>query len=98
MTDPNPDHDSQNMWDNEDEAKTSKLQLITRLRSIHDFEHDETEAVCEEAARELERLREAIQWVVRDAAYKAPEQMGAAMAARWIDRLQSALAPESRDG
>jgi hypothetical protein len=36
-------------------------------------------------------LESAIKWVLRDAAYKAPEQIDAAMAQRWMARLQSAF-------
>lgn len=36
-------------------------------------------------------LREAVDWILKDAAYKAPEQIGP-VAARWIGRLREAAA------
>jgi F0F1-type ATP synthase epsilon subunit len=43
------------------ESLSSKNQLLLeRLRSIYNFEHDETGAICEEAADEIERLRAAL--------------------------------------
>ena len=47
-----------------------------------------------EQAETIQRLRAAIQWFVTDAAYKAPEQVNAQMAVRWIERLRSALAAD----
>jgi hypothetical protein len=39
----------------------------------------------------IERLETAIKWVIDDCGYKAPEQIDAQMARRWIDRLSRAL-------
>lgn len=39
-----------------------------------------------------EALAERVEWVLRDASYKAPEQIDAEMAKRWMEVLQAALA------
>jgi hypothetical protein len=41
-------------------------------------------------ADELDVLKEAVAWVLNDAGFKAPEQIGV-VAERWIDRLQDAM-------
>lgn len=78
---------------------------IEQLRMANDeLEKIAREAVngaAEAAQAEIAQLRATIQWVVRDAAYKAPEQINAQMVQRWVKRLRSALAdaaPEPRDG
>ena len=40
-----------------------------------------------------DRLRDAVEWVIRDASYKAPEQIDAEITERWLARLKSALEP-----
>lgn len=85
---------------------TSKIQLIARLRSIHDLEHDETEAVCEEAAEEIELLTyernhayNVLGWCLScdspraDCEKQWPEQRKCCP-----DCTHTAPAPESRDG
>lgn len=44
----------------------------------------------------ISELESAIKWVLRDASYKAPEQIDAAMAARWMGRLRSAFDGERK--
>jgi hypothetical protein len=39
------------------------------------------------------RLRDAVNWILNDVAYKAPEQVGLA-AERWIQKLREAVEPE----
>ena len=39
-------------------------------------------------------LLEAVKWVLNDANFRAPEQVGSA-AQRWIDRLQDAVQPRT---
>ena len=50
-----------------------------------------------ELERERDRLEKAVVWVVRDASYKAPEQIGE-VGYRWVGRLRAALSPDSQDG
>lgn len=40
-------------------------------------------------------LVEAVRWILQDAAYKAPEQIGV-VAERWIDRLRDAMTQEGK--
>lgn len=63
MTDPNPGHDSQNMWDDEDEAKTSKQEVsdkkfAERLERQANDGHgwDKAPAMMREAADRIMRL------------------------------------------
>lgn len=53
--------------------------------------HTNTLKACQRLEAEVARLREAINWVLKDMSYKAPEQMDAEMAARWAERLGAAV-------
>jgi hypothetical protein len=66
------------------DALAAELSAIKRTR--------EQERDYANVCYENEQLKAAIRWVIDDCAYKAPEQMVAQMALRWIDRLSRALA------
>ncbi len=52
----------------------------------------EVKAAIQQVADDNKRMRAAIEWVVRDASFKAPEQLTADyVTERWIDRLQEAI-------
>jgi hypothetical protein len=57
-----------------------------RVQAVRSFRYDEAEA----RIRELEA---AIDWVMNDAKYKAPEQVDAFMVGRWIATLYAARCP-----
>jgi hypothetical protein len=46
---------------------------------------------------ENKRLREALEWVVKDMCYKAPEQLCPALIERWYNHLQQALTGQQED-
>jgi len=46
---------------------------------------------CERLAKEVERLRKAALWVIKDMRYKAPEQLCPALVDRWCTRLVDAI-------
>lgn len=80
----------------ESRLESGPFNLSLAIRNVQ----KEWDQWCEEYTAIDDRMRKlenAIAWVIKDAAYKTPEQIDPAMARRWIEHLQSALSPALPD-
>lgn len=50
--------------------------------------------LMQNAADEIEQLRDAIEWVLKDMSYKAPELWNYEIGQRWFARLQDSLSDD----
>lgn len=76
------------------EAANRIEELEASLRQQERFKYAANER-ANRAEAERDRYQEVMEWILIDAAFKAPEQMGdPAIFTRWFDRLRAALNPE----
>ena len=76
-------------------TQASPSEIEDALWALHSYESNRSDAgrVYSEAditriVEAVRALREAVRWILNDAAYKAPEQIGI-VAERWLDRLRA---------
>ena len=76
------------------ERKTDEIASLMQHADIIERQNERFAAEIERLTRERDRYCAAVEWVLMDMAYKAPEQMNAALAMRWADRLRSTRSAE----
>lgn len=73
-----------------------KAQNAVDIQVLDDIKTQQWERIWRTEAA-LDDARKAIEWVLKDAAYKAPEQIDSQMVQRWLHRLRLSIDSQASD-